>query len=68
MREGLTVDEAQSLILAATPTLPAETISASEATGRVLAEAIVSSRRHPPADCSAMDGYAVRHGGSRGRL
>ena len=31
MREGLTVDEAQSLILAATPILPAETISASEA-------------------------------------
>lgn len=60
MREGLTVEEAQSLILEATPILGAETISASEATGRVLAEAIVSSRRHPPADCSAMDGYAVR--------
>ena len=60
MREGLTVDEAESVILAATPRLGAETISAAEAAGRVLAEPIDSTRRHPPADCSAMDGYAVR--------
>jgi molybdopterin molybdotransferase len=60
MREGLTVDEAGSVILAATPRLAAETISAAEAAGRVLAEPIDSTRRHPPADCSAMDGYAVR--------
>lgn len=60
MREGLTVDEAQRVILEATPTLGAETLSAADALGRVLAEPIVSSRRHPPADCSAMDGYAVR--------
>ena len=60
MREGLTVAEAQELILEATPTLGAETIAASEAAGRISAEAIVSARRHPPADCSAMDGYAVR--------
>ncbi len=61
MREGLTVDEAQTLILEATSVLGAETVSASEAAGRVLAEPIVSTRQHPPADCSAMDGYAV-HG------
>jgi molybdopterin molybdotransferase len=60
MREGLTVAEAQELILDATPTLGAETISAFEAADRISAEAIVSARRHPPADCSAMDGYAVR--------
>lgn len=60
MREGLTVVEAQDLILEATPILGAETLSASDAAGRVLAEAIVSTRRHPPSDCSAMDGYAVR--------
>ncbi|MFK7895011.1 MAG: gephyrin-like molybdotransferase Glp [Myxococcota bacterium] len=59
MREGLTVDEAQTLILEATSVLGAETLSASEAAGRVLAEPIVSTRQHPPADCSAMDGYAV---------
>ncbi|MCP4908478.1 MAG: molybdopterin molybdotransferase MoeA [bacterium] len=60
MREGLTLEEAQKLILEATPTLGAETISASDAAGRVLVDPIVSMRRHPPADCSAMDGYAVR--------
>jgi molybdopterin molybdotransferase len=60
MREGLTVDEAQGLILSATFQLAAETISAAQAAGRVLAEPIDSTRRHPPADCSAMDGYAVR--------
>ncbi len=60
MREGLTVAEAQELILEATPILGAETIAAFEAAGRITAESIVSARRHPPADCSAMDGYAVR--------
>jgi len=59
MREGLTVEEAESVILAATVRLGAETISAAEAAGRILAEPIDSTRRHPPADCSAMDGYAV---------
>ena len=60
MREGLTVAEAQALILDETPILGAETLSASDAAGRVLAESVESARRHPPADCSAMDGYAVR--------
>jgi molybdopterin molybdotransferase len=60
MREGLTIDEAESEILSATSRLGAETIFAADAAGRVLAEPIDSTRRHPPADCSAMDGYAVR--------
>jgi len=60
MREGLSVEEAGSLILAETPVLGAETVATVEAMGRALAEPIVSTRRHPPADCSAMDGYAVR--------
>lgn len=60
MREGVSVEEAGSLILAETPVLGAETIATAEARGRVLAEPTVSTRRHPPADCSAMDGYAVR--------
>jgi len=60
MREGVSVEEAGSLILEETPVLGSETIAAAEAAGRVLAEPIVSTRRHPPADCSAMDGYAVR--------
>lgn len=62
MREGLTVDEAQELILGETPVLGAETMTAANALGRVLAESIISARSHPPADCSAMDGYAVRSG------
>ena len=60
MQQGLPVDEAQELILSATTPLGAETIAATDAGGRVLAEPVVSTRRHPPADCSAMDGYAVR--------
>lgn len=60
MREGLTVAEAQSLILETTGVLGEETVSAWEAAGRVLAEEIRATRPHPPADCSAMDGYAVR--------
>ena len=31
-----------------------------DALGRVLAEPVCSTRTLPPADCSAMDGYAVR--------
>lgn len=60
MREGLTVAEAQEAILEETPVLGAETQPASDSVGRVLAEAVMSTRSHPPADCSAMDGYAVR--------
>jgi molybdopterin molybdotransferase len=60
MRQGLTVKEAQELILAETRVLGAETISAAGSMGRVLAETVIAERRHPPADCSAMDGYAVR--------
>ena len=47
-------------MLDTTGVLGAETTSAWEAAGRVLAEPVRATRRHPPADCSAMDGYAVR--------
>ena len=60
MREGLSVAEAQQVVLESARVLGAETTSAWEAAGRVLAEPIRATRRHPPADCSAMDGYAVR--------
>ena len=59
MREGLTVEEAQTTILGATRPLGAETLSTALAANRVLAESIESNRRQPPSDCSAMDGYAV---------
>ncbi len=60
MRTGLDVREAQSVVLEATPVLGPETVAAALALGRVLAEGVRSDRTLPPADCSAMDGFAVR--------
>ena len=60
MRTGLSVDEAQRAVLEATPVMGPETVSVRDALGRVLAEPVESTRTLPPADCSAMDGYAVR--------
>ena len=60
MREGLSVEEAREAVLAATPVLGAETVSTDASQGRILAEDVSSTRTLPPADCSAMDGYAVR--------
>jgi len=60
LRTGLGLGEAQDAVLEATPVLDTETLPAADALGRVLAEPVVSARTLPPADCSAMDGYAVR--------
>ncbi len=60
MRQGITVAEAQAHVLEAAKVLGPETVSVLEAAGRVLAEPVDSTRTLPPADCSAMDGYAVR--------
>ncbi len=62
MRTGLSAAEAQSTILDATPVMGPETAATRDALGRVLAEAVVSGRQLPPADNSAMDGYALRSG------
>lgn len=59
MKTGITVEEARAIVLAASPPLGLERVPASEALGRVLAENVASSRTLPPADCSAMDGYAL---------
>ena len=56
----LSVDEALARILGPLRPLPMETVPLIAAPGRVLAEDIVSRRTQPPADVSAMDGYAVR--------
>jgi molybdopterin molybdotransferase len=56
----LPVEEARARILAALHTTPAETVFLSDAVGRVLAEEAIARRTQPPADLSAMDGYAVR--------
>src|SRR5271163_3712815 len=56
----ISVEVARARILASLQTLPAEIVSLSEAWHRVLAAPIVARLTQPPADVSAMDGYAVQ--------
>jgi molybdopterin molybdotransferase len=56
----ISVEEAEGRILAALSEMPAETVSLAQALGRVSACEVVSRLTQPPADVSAMDGYAVR--------
>ena len=65
MQRNLTVAAAQDMILEAIFPLAPETVEVPRARGRVLAEDVDSTRVLPPADCSAMDGYAVRSGDTR---
>ena len=53
------VAEALKAVLAGVTPLPAEEAAVGDAHGRVLAEDLVALRTQPPADISAMDGYAV---------
>jgi molybdopterin molybdotransferase len=65
----VSIEEAQRIILNSVTPLSCENISIMEASNRVLCEDIVSSIMVPPADDSAMDGYAViaedTHGASK---
>lgn len=56
----LTLAEAQARLLALAEPLPVERVPVDDALGRYLAEPVVARRTQPPADLSAMDGYAVR--------
>jgi len=56
----LSVSEALSAILARISPLGSERVDLLSATGRVAAEPVVSTRRLPAWDNSAMDGYALR--------
>jgi molybdopterin molybdotransferase len=56
----LSVDEARGRILGALRPVGAETVALSEGWGRVLAAPVLARLTQPPADVSAMDGYAVR--------
>jgi molybdopterin molybdotransferase len=56
----LSVRDAHARVIAAFDRLPAETVSVAEAAGRVLAHPPRARLTQPPADLSAMDGYAVR--------
>ena len=60
MRTRLQVREAQEIVLEAACPLPPETVAVADGLGRILTESVGSDRTLPPADCSAMDGYAVR--------
>jgi molybdopterin molybdotransferase len=56
----ISVEEALQHVLAHAVALPAEQVPLANADGRVLAEDLKALRTQPPADLSAMDGYAVR--------
>jgi molybdopterin molybdotransferase len=54
------VREAHARVIAAFSALPAEMVSVADAAGRVIATAPRARLTQPPADLSAMDGYAMR--------
>jgi molybdopterin molybdotransferase len=54
------VAQALALVLRDASPLPAEAAPLTQAHGRVLADDLTALRTQPPADVSAMDGYAVR--------
>jgi molybdopterin molybdotransferase len=56
----LTVRDAHTRIIAAFAPLPVELVSVADAAGRVLAASPEARLTQPPADLSAMDGYALR--------
>ena len=56
----LSVEEARARIVGPLRPTPAETVSLPEAWGRVLADPVHARLTQPPADVSAMDGYALR--------
>jgi molybdopterin molybdotransferase len=53
-------DEAAALVAEAAQPLGSERVSLDQAKGRVLAAPVIAEVDAPPADVSAMDGYAVR--------
>ncbi|MCU0887396.1 MAG: molybdopterin molybdotransferase MoeA [Rubritepida sp.] len=56
----ISVEEARARILAGAAPVAAETVALTEAWGRVLAADVAARVTQPPADLSAMDGYALR--------
>ncbi len=56
----ISVQDALARIVSSFVPLPAETVGLGECLGRVLAEPVVARTTAPPANVSAMDGYAVR--------
>ena len=56
----ISVDEARARILAGLVPSSVEVVALAEAWGRVVAAPVIARLTHPPADVSAMDGYALR--------
>ncbi|MEM1053203.1 MAG: molybdopterin molybdotransferase MoeA [Pseudomonadota bacterium] len=63
MSNWLDLEEAQKQLLALAPIMPSEEIAVEAALGRVLASDLAARRTQPPADLSAMDGYAIAGAG-----
>ncbi len=65
----LTSTQALEAILAAMPSLPAESVRLPDSAGRVLRQTVVAERDQPPFDRVMMDGIAIAHeafaGGTR---
>src|SRR5581483_5058807 len=60
MADLLSVADALARVLDGAAPLPREDAPLTDAAGRVLTEDVAALRTQPPADLSAMDGYAVR--------
>lgn len=65
---ALSIEQAQARMLALLAPLPAEELPVEQALGRCLAAPLVAARTQPPADLSAMDGYAVAGAGPWQRI
>lgn len=61
-------DEALALVAGVATPLGAQSVPLAQAKGRVLAAPVIAMVDSPPADVSAMDGYAVREADLPGRL
>src|SRR6185437_10375006 len=66
----ISVEEARERILADLDPTPGEIVALANAWGRVTAQPVAARLTQPPADVSAMDGYALRaaDGGLGARL
>ena len=58
----ISFDEAWAIVAGKARPLGSEAVALADAHGRILAEPVVAQVDWPPADVSAMDGYAVRDG------
>ena len=68
VRNLLSIEEAQQLVLERVVRLPEETVPADAAVGRVLTEPATAATNLPPFDSSAMDGFALRAEDTPGTL